>query len=263
MSGMSQAVTALATHVDVIDGTNTTTQTLTGIATDDTILFCGHFTPGATSTFADVTTHITISDADEVTFDADYSSDNMVVVWTDNNCAAGATAADAATLYQAQSNPCIRFSLLAGSATTATITGITTSDIIIGVLHFSTAADITALGTLTDITITAADTITCGTDCSSDTIIVIWLDVDSGATPVAYSSMALNVSLVDGHATTMAVTGMLATDVVLFAGHITTKADITTIVDYTTGCTPGAGTLAYTATTVDDQIWLWWLRSTV
>ena len=263
MSGMSQAVNALALHVDVIDGTNATTQVLTGIETNDTIIFGGHFTPGATSTFADVTTNVSISAADQVTFAADYSSDNMVVVWADGSCAAGAVANDDATFSQPQSNPCVRFSLLAGSATTATITGITTSDIIIGVLHFSTAADITALGTLTDITITAANTITCGTDCSSDTLIVIWEDVDSGATPVAYSSMALNVSLLDGHGTTMACTNMVATDVVLFAAHITTKTNITTIVDYTASVTPGAGTLAYASDTSNDQIWVWWLRGNV
>ncbi|MDD1749231.1 MAG: hypothetical protein LUO89_05080 [Methanothrix sp.] len=248
---MSQAVSSLALHGTVIEGVNATTQTLTGIGTDDTILFAGHFTPGATSTFADVTTHMTISAADEITVDADYSSDFLAVVWSDGSPSAGAN--------QPQSNLCLRFSLIAGSDTTATITGITTSDVIVGVFHWSTAADITAFGTLSDVTITAANTVTFATGTAADSVLIIWQDMDSGATPQAYSSMCLHIDLVDGHATEMAVTGMVATDVILFAGHLSTKANITTIADYTTGVTAAAGKVTYAATTADDQIWLWWL----
>ena len=67
-----------------------------------------------------------------------------------------------------------------GSAGDHTVTGITTSDEIAFVGHFSTAASIATLADLTsEFTITAADTINNvgGTDTSSDQLMVIWLDL--------------------------------------------------------------------------------------
>ena len=251
MSGMSQAVSALALRSAVVDGVNATTQTVTGIATTDTLVFVGHFTPGATATFADVTSDTTISAADTITVGSDYSSDRLVILWHDGS--------QAAAVNQAQETPCLRFDLIDGvNATTQTLTGITTSDTILSALLWSTKAAVAAVDDITStMTITDADEVTVSADYSSDLMMVIWHDADG----VGYSSTALRIDLVDGHATEKALTGMVASDVILFAGHFTLKADITTLVDGTTNCTAAAGKVEYGATTADDQMWIFWLDS--
>lgn len=253
MSGMSQAVNALALHVDIVAGVNTTTQTLTGIAVGDTIVAAYVWLPGASATLTDITTNITVSATDLIAMAADYSasSKTVMVIWQDGNAAAGAR--------QPQSDPCLRFNLVTGSATTRALTGITTSDVIAACLHFTTAADITALDLYTDVTISAADEITFGTDCTNDHCLIIWQDMTSGASPQSYSSVALNITMATGGNGSSAVAGMVATDVVLFVGHLTTTTNITTIADITSTCTAAAVTVTHSADHSSDSLWVWWL----
>lgn len=73
-----------------------------------------------------------------------------------------------------------RVTLVAGGAAgNHTVTGIATTDQIIWVGHFSTAAAIATLADLTsEFSITAADTINnaAGTDTTNDQLMVIWAD---------------------------------------------------------------------------------------
>jgi hypothetical protein len=72
---------------------------------------------------------------------------------------------------------CLQFSLVAGTtaSTNIAITGITTSDELLFVLHLSTAASIaTALDDTANCSITSAGNIQSATDTSNDQLLVIW-----------------------------------------------------------------------------------------
>ena len=73
----------------------------------------------------------------------------------------------------------LRITLVDGvNATTAVLTGIATEDTILSVLHLSTKAAIATCADITDdVTISAADQITVGSDYSSDQMVVSWVDV--------------------------------------------------------------------------------------
>ena len=76
----------MALNFTLVDGTNATTAVLTGIATEDTILSVLHFTTkAAIATLADITSDVTISAADQITFGSDYTSDQVLVIWNDNS----------------------------------------------------------------------------------------------------------------------------------------------------------------------------------
>lgn len=76
----------------------------------------------------------------------------------------------------------LKISLLAGGvAGNHTLTGITTDDELLAVLHFTAATTIADL--TSEFTIDSANTIdnTSGTDTSSDQLLVFWYDVDAHA----------------------------------------------------------------------------------
>ena len=240
MSGMSQAVNALALHVDVVDGVNTTTQTVTGIATTDTLIGVIHWTPGAAAVPVDATSHTTITAADTITVDADYSSDRLIVIWHD--------ASQAVSARQAIDPINLRFNLVDGAdgtvSATTTLTGIATNDTLLGAIELGTKADTdTVTDVLSYLSITAANTLTItALDCSNDQILVFWADADA-VSPVSYSSVALKMEVIAGHATEMAVTGMVANDVILagFVCPVTTVA----VADCTAYLTAAAGKITY------------------
>ena len=165
-------------------------------------------------------------------------------------------------LQQSLESPCLRFTHVAGTnATTQTLTGIKTEDTIVGAILFETTAAVGAIDSIgSDITITDDDEITFGSDYSNDTVLVVWHDGSDVATS-SYSDLALRVDLIDGHGTEMAVTGMVATDVILHSTEFTTKADITTMADSTSKVTAGAGKVSYGSTTVDNLMFTFWLDS--
>ena len=257
MAGMTQAVNALGLRIAVVAGTNATTQTLTGIETEDTLVFSGHFTPGATATFADITSNTTITDTDEITFAADYSSDNAVVVWQDSSAIH--------SVAQHISSPRLGFILVDGSnATTATATGIAVGDTIISATLFETKAAIAAVSDITtDVTITATDEVTFGSDYSSDQVLVVFHNASGAGTTQHYSDMALQCQIITGHASATAVTGMTAGDVILFAGEFTAAADINTLADKTSLCTAGAAQVEFSSTTASNTLWLWWIDTSL
>ncbi len=83
-SGFARSLPNFNLRISLVDGVNATTATLTGIATEDTILSVLHLsTKSSIATCADITSDVTISDADEITVGSDYSSDQMIVFWVD------------------------------------------------------------------------------------------------------------------------------------------------------------------------------------
>ena len=63
------------------------------------------------------------------------------------------------------------------NATTATMTGVATEDKIVSAWLFSTKASVATVEDITsDVTITAANTITVGTDYTNDLMVIFWLD---------------------------------------------------------------------------------------
>ncbi len=256
MAGMTQAVNAFGLRLLEVAGTNATTQTLTGIETEDTLVFVGHFTPGATATFVDITSDTTITDTDEITFGSDYSSDHAVVLYQDSSAVP--------TVAQHLSSLRLRFSLIDGTnATTQTLTGITTADTIIGALVFEDKANITAVDTCS-VTITGDDEVTFGADYSTpDHVLVVWHDASGVLSTQHYSGMALQSQIILGHGTATTVTGMTATDVILWCGEFTATANINTLADKTSLCTAGAGQVDFSSTTVNNTLWLWWIDTSL
>ena len=81
---MTYSLPSFNLQVSLVSGTNATGITIAGIATEDKIVFVGHFTTAAAiATLADVTSHVTISAANTILPDTDYSSDQLMVVWVD------------------------------------------------------------------------------------------------------------------------------------------------------------------------------------
>lgn len=253
MSGMSQAVNALALHVDVVDGANISTSTVTGIATTDTIIGVGHVTPGATLTIADVTSHISISAADTILSDADYSSDNLIVIWHDGSQAVSAR--------QARDPIRLRVSLVDGGdgtvSTTTTLTGLATDDQLVGAVLLETKADAAAVSDcLSYLSITAADTITItGLDCSNDQIMVFWMDSDA-VDPQSYSNVALRFDVVAGHSSTQTLTGATASDVLVSA--MKWPATTVAVADVTSICTLGTNKVDFSSSTASSSVMLLW-----
>ena len=252
-SGMTTAVSATALRVDLVDGANATTATLTGATTDDTLLLVLHMTvKGTIETLADITSDVTITADDTITYGSDYSSDQCLIIWHDASVAQGET-------LREKSAPCLKIGLADGAAaTTSTLTGINTEDDIISVIHITTKADIASMADVTShITISDADEITSDADYSNDQLLVFWMD-NGGYDNQAYSNVCYKFDLVAGHATASTVTGITADDQIIFVGHFSTAASVATLADYTSGATAGAGSVAWAATTADDHMLIVW-----
>ena len=73
-------------NITFVDGTNATTAVLTGIATEDELVSVWHISTKAdNATTVDITSDVSISAADEITFGSDYSSDLTIVFWIDKS----------------------------------------------------------------------------------------------------------------------------------------------------------------------------------
>lgn len=241
-------------RVTVVAGSNAEAITLTGIATEDEIISVIHWTPGATCTTADVTSHITISAADTILPDADYSSDSLIVLWSDKSQGTGYT-------FEKFN---LRVSFCDGHASAQTLTGIATEDKILGALHVSTKADNNTVADFgSKVTISAANTLAYSEDTANDLIILFWVDV-SGGSGTTSEKFTLKVNFLDGHATTKALTGVATEDTIVSAWLGSTKANQATIEDFTSSVTiSSAGNVAYGADCTNDQVIVFWLDRSI
>lgn len=238
-------------RVSLVAGSNAGAITLTGIATEDEIISVIHWTPGTTCTIADVTSHVTISAANTILPDADYSSDNLIVFWTDKSFGTGYT----------WDKMQLRCSFVDGSnATTATMTGCATADTIISALHVTTKADNNSLADITaNVSITAANTVTFAADYSNDLAIIWWMDADGG-TGYVHDKFNIKMNFIDGHATAQTLTGIATEDKLIAVWNGATKANQATITDITsTTKISAANTVAFGSSTANNQIVVWWV----
>jgi hypothetical protein len=77
------------------------------------------------------------------------------------------------------SGGCIKMNVLAGTTanTNIAVAGIATEDIIVGCLHFTTAASISTVADVTStVSITSAGNIQTSDDYSSDALVLFWID---------------------------------------------------------------------------------------
>ena len=241
-----------------------TASTLTGITTEDKLIFVGHASTAASiATFVDYTSGSTISAANTVTWAATTASDQMWVWWWDVSPPETGTATPPLDLgYSPGYN--IKCGLGTGTtaATNITLTGITTA---CKILHANLMQTKAAIETFTDdtanITITAADTIQSATDTSNDQLFVVWLDPAPATT--AYSgSWRLKVDIVAGTTavTNIAVTSITTKDVITSVTHWSTTAAIATCVDLTSEASitsDGNIQLATTDTSSDSLLVVW------
>lgn len=162
----------------------------------------------------------------------------------------------------------LKVALVTGGAAAAhlALTGLAIDDKLIAVFHISTAAEISTIDDITHLCeVHAAAVITCSIDTANDQLWVFYHNAD-GATAVELSN--LRFALVDGAAVdTDIVTAdkagnaIAVADSVIFCGHITTKAAVTTIADLTSEChaTHLAGSIQMETTdTTNDQLFIIW-----
>lgn len=248
---LTQALSKMNLRTSVLAGSNAAQIACTGIATEDTILFVLHVTTtSSVATIADVTSHVTINAAGYVLPDADYSSDTLIVFWVDASGGTGYTLP--------YTN--LKMSFCDGHASAQTLTGIKTADKIIAAFHVSTKANVATMVDYTSsVTVSAADTLAYASDTTNDLIIVIWSSVDL-STGTTFDKFGLKISLITGHGTASTLTGIATEDSILSVWHFSTAADIATIADSTAlASISAANTVAWSSTTADDHMLVFWM----
>ncbi len=87
MSGMTKSKSAFNLKVDLVDGTTADTNiAITGITTDDELIFVGHFsTKASVATLVDDTANCSITSDGNIQSGTDTSSDLLQVFWVDNS----------------------------------------------------------------------------------------------------------------------------------------------------------------------------------
>lgn len=135
---------ATALRFEVLTGTTAATNiAVTGAATEDEILFVGHFsTLASIATVVDDTANCSFTSAGNFQSATDTSSDMLFVIWND----LGGASSDAT-----RSAYCLQVSILAGAAATTNIAvaGSVTTDEVLFVGHGTTAALLESIADLT------------------------------------------------------------------------------------------------------------------
>uniref|UniRef100_A0A6M3JT62 Uncharacterized protein n=1 Tax=viral metagenome TaxID=1070528 RepID=A0A6M3JT62_9ZZZZ len=86
MCAMTRSLDKFNLRISLVDGVNTTTATLTGIATEDEIVsVLLASTKAAVATIEDITSTVSITAASTITVTADYTNDLMIVFWIDKS----------------------------------------------------------------------------------------------------------------------------------------------------------------------------------
>lgn len=175
----------------------------------------------------------------------------------------------AETIFRGYDGAVLRVSLITGHATASTLTGITTSDQLMFVGHFSTAAN---LATLVDFTasssVSAADTVAWASTTANDHMEVWWWDVEPANTgtttpplDMSYSSGGRYcIALADGAADgVLTVSGINTACKLIYARLQQTKAAIATVTNDTANCSITDTDEVTSATdSTDDQYLVVW-----
>jgi len=259
MSGMGLTRSSSCFKFELVDGTTATTNiAVANILTTDELVFVGHFsTKAAIASLDDDSANCTITSDGNIQSATDTSSDLLMVIWNDLTDGPDTRSAS-----------CLKFNILAGTtaSTNIAVTGALTTDDILFVGHFSTAAAIaTVVDDTANCSFTTDGNLQSATDTSTDMLFLIWDDLTSGGD--TRSSMCLQASVLAGAAaaTNIAVTNALTDDEILYCAHGTTDALLESLVDITSEAsftTDGQLQLSTTDTT-SDVLWLFWNRLSV
>lgn len=83
---MTRSLDNFNLRISLVDGVNTTTATLTGIATEDEIVsVLLASTKASVATITDISSTVSITAANTITVTADYTNDLMIVFWIDKS----------------------------------------------------------------------------------------------------------------------------------------------------------------------------------
>lgn len=207
------------------------------------------------ATLADVTANVSISRNGYITNDSAPTSDiwQGLLFWhRGNDSGAGAAIGPLA----------LKSILVTGgnAAADLTATGLEVGDTLIGVLHLTTAAQISSMVDVTHLcSIGGAAVLNCSIATNSDHLWVFYHDANG----TAYNNPSLQFEVLDGTTATtdITVTGATSSDVVVFVGHITTKAAVASIADLTSegSFTDDDDFQMGSTDTSNDQLFLIWL----
>lgn len=222
----------------------------------DVILSALEFdTEDTIATLADVTANFSIARNGYITNDSSPTSDvyQGLLFWHRSNDS-GAEAAI---------NPLALKSILVAGGNAAadlTATGLDVGDTLITVLHLTTAAQISSMVDVTHLcSVGGSAVLNCSIATNSDHLWVFYHDANG----TAYVNPSIKVSILDGTTATtdITVTGAVAADVVVFVGHITTKAAVASIADLTSegSFTDDDDFQMGSTDTSNDQLFLIWL----
>ena len=207
------------------------------------------------ATLADVTANLSIARNGYITNDTAPTSDiwQGLLFWHRNNDSGAGNAIGPLALKSI---------LVTGGNADAdlTATGLEVGDTLLGVLHLTTAAQISSMADVTHLcSIGGAAVLNCSIATNSDHLWVFYHDADG----TAYNNPSIQFALLDGTTATtdITVTGATAADVVVFVGHITTKAAVASIADLTSegSFTDDNDFQMATTDTSNDQLFLIWL----
>lgn len=207
-------------------------------------------TESAIETLADVTDNCSISRAGYITNDTAPTSDiwQGMIIWQKNNANDG-------DLILGSSHP--KMMLVTGGAAAAdlTATGLAVTDDIFCVIHVTTAAAVASFADVTHLcTHATADVLNCSIATTNDQLWVFYNDRSA----TAIDNLNLKVTVCDGHATELTVTGITTADTLLGGIHITTKAAIASLSTTITYEITDTNDVGVSATTADDQHIILW-----
>ena len=212
-------------------------------------------TESTIATLADVTANLSIARNGFITNDSAPTSDiwQGLLMWHRNNDSGAGNAIGPIALKSI---------IVAGgnAAADLTATGLEVGDTLLTVLHLTTAAQISSMVDVTHLSsIGGAAVLNVSIATNSDHLWVFYHDADG----TAYNNPSIQFSLLDGTTATtdITVTGAVAADVVVFVGHLTTKAAVASIADLTSeGSFTDPDDFQMSSTdTSNDQLFVIWL----
>lgn len=224
----------------VVNGAAASTDmTVTGIETEDTIIFAQGFAD-TTAAPTDRTSTITITDSNDIQSSANLSAESLLVLWHD------ASGRGIGTLN-------LRGIATAGAAasTDMTITGITTEDTIIAAWECDDTSGLFTDRTST-ITITDDDDIQSSADCSGGTVWVFWHEGSGDREgKTGFAATSIKFAQTAGSATTSTVTGIATEDTLISVVELLT-ADYTMTDRLATTTITAANTITSGVSTLND-----------
>lgn len=207
-------------------------------------------TESAIETLADVTANCSIPRAGYITNDSAPTSDiwQGMAVWNKRNSSDGDLVLDVW-------HPTCMLVAGGGAAADLTATGLAITDDIFAVFHVTTATAAESFADVTHLcTHTAANVLNCSIATTGDHLWVFY----NNRSATGIDNLNLVLTVCDGHATEITVTGITTDDTLLWGVHITDKAGIDSLSETITYAITDDNDVSVSATTADDQHIIMW-----